>query len=74
MEEKIKKISSKEFADFVLKFYKDKKYPNQRFGQAFLNTYFPLIVYSELFYQENWAIAWNLITRRFVDFEVKNEG
>lgn len=73
MDENVKKVSSKDFAKFFWEFYSH-KYPNQRFGQAFLNHFYPERIESDIFYEENWTIAFTKISEKFVNFEVKNEG
>lgn len=78
MNENEEKITSKEFATFVCEFFNG-NYPHQRFGQAFINKFYPNVMNPEgfandVFYETDSAIAWNLVAEKFVDFEVKNEG
>lgn len=77
MKENEKKITSKEFATFIREFFNG-NYPHQRFGQAFINKFYPNVMNPEgfandIFYGEDWTNVWNLIAERFVDFEVKDE-
>jgi len=64
----IKKISFKKFLNFCNRYWK-KEYPHLRFGQAFLNKFFPDISCSEIFYEENLDTAYYKISQKFVDWK-----
>jgi len=61
------KISLLEFSAFWVEYFKYKKYPNQRFGQAFYNTHVnDGIPNSDLFYTEDVEKAKNIILDMYV--------
>jgi len=62
---KIQRKSLKTFQRFCRNYYTN-QYPNQRFGQAFLNTYFPEVVDTELFYTENINVAIRTIFEKYL--------
>jgi len=65
----MKKITYKKFMEFYHRYYKERAYPNQRFGQAFLN-HLPDSAYMEpdpeLFYEEDDKKAHQLAVERYV--------
>jgi hypothetical protein len=57
------KITVSELADFYIEWLRQ---PGQlRFGQAFLNRYYPRIVDPEVFYQTDPQVAYELIVDRY---------
>jgi hypothetical protein len=63
-----KMISLLEFSEFWVDFFKNKKYPNERFGQAFYNTHVhDGIPNPDLFYTEDVEKAKDIIFERYVD-------
>lgn len=53
------KITSDELVKFELEYFNvhTTKYHNLRYGQAFMNTFFPSEILSSLFYEESVDIA-----------------
>lgn len=70
MLEDIEKISTISYTDFYHDFHTGKKFPHQRFGQAFLNTIYPDVTDPELFYEENTDKAVEIIFLRYVDLSL----
>jgi hypothetical protein len=70
----IEKISNTTYVDFYLDFHTAKKFPNQRFGQAFLNTIYPEVQDNELFYMESTDKAVEIIFERYVDFSMSMDS
>lgn len=68
-ENKEKKITSKQLMDFTTEYYINRRtiYKELRFGQAFLNKFYPEIACPEIFYEEDSKKAVSLIIDRFVD-------
>lgn len=60
------KISSEEYLVFMKDFYAN-KYPNLRFGQAFLNKYYPEMKYPDLFYMQDSELAKTIIWQNFIE-------
>ena len=61
-------ISLSLFADFWVDYFKNNKYPEQRFGQAFYNTHVhDGIANSELFYTEDLEKAKTIIFDKYVE-------
>lgn len=65
----IKKISYTELRDFSAVYYRTDACKNMRYGQAFLNKFYPAVVDPNLFYQENDVAAVNMIFEKYVDFD-----
>jgi hypothetical protein len=63
-----KKLLSEEFTKFKLAYFADKN-PVLRLGQAFLNKYFPDVVDSNLFYEEDAAKAEKIIWEHYIDYK-----
>ena len=63
------KISPEQLQKFSLKYFKEQNttYANLRFGQAFMNEFYPSEPCPEIFYEENVEAAVNKIIDRFVD-------
>lgn len=64
---RLEKTSSISYTDFYHDFHTAKKFPHQRFGQAFLNALYPEVVDNELFYEESTDRAVEIIFERYVD-------
>lgn len=62
------KISFAEFQDFSHDYHFREKFPNLRFGQAFMNHFFPNVSCPELFYMENRKDAVQYIFNNFIDW------
>ncbi len=62
------KITSKQFAEFMVKFFNG-KYPNQRLGQAFCNEFLAKGGWSDpnLFYTDNFVWACEVIATEYVE-------
>jgi hypothetical protein len=60
------KITITELREFIENYYTKKWYTEQRFGQAFLNTYLPEVNNSELFYEKDNVVALMLIYRDYI--------
>jgi len=61
----IAKITSAEYTRFVIGWDKG-EYPNQRFGQAFINEFFPKLRDPDLWNMEDLAAA-DLIFKKYVE-------
>lgn len=64
----VKKIDWKTLMDFNIKYWTTRNNP-LRFGQQFLNEFYPEISCPEIFYEENAGKAVSLIVDKFVDLE-----
>lgn len=69
--EDVEKISIITVANFVGEFFrfKETKYRDLRFGQAFLNYFYPHLSCPELYYQEEYKKAEQYILEHFVKEE-----
>ena len=64
----LKKISAEEFSRFTLNYFHYEKYGQFRFGQAFMNIYFPHVGgFCEIYYGENALVVSKLIAEKFVE-------
>jgi hypothetical protein len=61
------RISAETYVEFERQYYDARKWPNQRLGQAFLNTHFPTIIDPDLFYQTNVHLARQRIYAEYVE-------
>lgn len=59
-------ITYKQYVEFVAEYF-EKDTQTERFGQAFLNKFFPEEVNSYLFYQEDFDTARECILEKYVD-------
>lgn len=64
----IVKISVPEYNKFKIAYYNERAFPHERFGQAFLNKFYPDLVRPTLFYETNDRIAAQYICTHFVEY------
>lgn len=64
----IRKLSPVEIRNFARRFYRN-EFPHQRFGQAFLNEFYPNLACPELFYEEDGGKAQEYIFNNFINWE-----
>jgi hypothetical protein len=55
----------KEFQQFMIKYFNG-DFPNQRLGQAFLNTHYPKDICPEIFYATDIHEAAELIYQKYI--------
>ena len=67
----IKTVSAVQAADFGVRFHKDARYKKLRFGQAFLNEFYPHLSYPELYYEASEQKAKIMIFAYLVDYTKK---
>lgn len=61
------KISYQEYLQFKKDYYNSHTdYQHQRFGQAFLNKFFPTVTDPDLFYCEDLGVAENMICNKYL--------
>ena len=65
----LRRISRKDVTDFY-ESYSTGDYPHLRLGQAFLNRFYPHVSDSELFYENDDAIAAAHIEEHYVVLEI----
>ena len=65
--EKLQKISTVTFFEFKQD-YLNGMYPHERFGQAFLNIFYPDEIHPQLFYEENRSSCIAIIFDIYVDY------
>lgn len=58
-------ISTKQYAEFVAEYFANEN-QTERFGQAFLNKFFPEEVNSYLFHQTDFIVARDLIFEKYI--------
>jgi len=61
----LEKISIKTLTDFSREYHSVDK-PAMRFGQAFLNKFFPSLIHANLFYEQNESKALEIIHSTYV--------
>lgn len=61
----MKKVTNEEAYQFYQEWEKNKNH--LRFGQAFLNHFFPDVVDSDLFYSESLEFSWGIIIVRYLE-------
>lgn len=66
----IEKISPRSMVEFVYNYNQDEKYQHLRFGQAFLNKFYPGLICGELFYMDDNSKAQKYVWDTFVDYEM----
>ena len=66
MKKEIKKVPYEEYLDFASKYWSNPG--SLRFGQAFLNTFFPEVKDPELFHKENASDCIVIIYNKYLDF------
>jgi len=62
------KITIETFAAFTVCYWTTDRYKNQRFGQAFLNRYFPHVRDPNLFYETDSQAATRMIFKKYVRY------
>ena len=62
------KIKISQLQTFLNEYFIDAKYPNQRLGQAFMNTFCQHEVNPSLFYEEISFESLNKIYQNYIDF------
>ncbi|HJU58787.1 MAG TPA: hypothetical protein VJ583_03505 [Nitrososphaeraceae archaeon] len=62
------KITPKQYEDFRKKFFAG-GYPHQRYGQAFMNNFFPLEIDSRIFYGTDQIKVQNEIMNKYIEWE-----
>lgn len=67
--ENVEKIAPTKLQEFSLRFFRERHstYANLRFGQAFLNEFYPEVSCPEVFYEEDVEKAVGKIIDLFVD-------
>ncbi len=64
----IQKISKEDYYKFVSRYVDKKEFPHLRFGQAFMNTFYPdLGMNVEIYYGENFYEVAERIMKKFVE-------
>lgn len=63
------RISGKQAMNFFHMHTNMPRTPGLRFGQEFMNTFYPDVVDPELFYETDKGVCWKIICDRYVDWE-----